>query len=131
MKKKTTRKNLVKRLDTVFSLYIRLREADNEMVKCFTCEKVSHYKKNMQCGHFQSRAKYSTRWDPNNCQVQCYGCNVMQQCRQYQFGLNLEQKYGKGTAEKLLIKSQKTVKYSNEDLQEMILYYNNLVNQLI
>jgi hypothetical protein len=55
----------------------------------------------------------------------------MQQGRQYQFGLNLEQKYGKGTAEKLLIKSQKTVKYSNEDLQEMILYYNNLVNQLI
>jgi hypothetical protein len=33
MKKKTTRKNLVKRLDTVFSLSIRLRDADNEMVK--------------------------------------------------------------------------------------------------
>ena len=129
--KKKTRKNIVKRLDTLFSLYIRLRESDNEMVKCFTCGKVSHYKKNMQCGHFQSRSAYSTRWDITNCQVQCYGCNVMQQGRQYQFGLNLEKKYGEGTAEKLLIKSKQTVKYSNEDLQELIQYYNNLVNQLL
>jgi len=120
--RKKTRKNIVKRLDTLFSLYIRLRESDNEMVKCFTCGKVSHYKKNMQCGHFQSRSAYSTRWDITNCQVQCYGCNVMQQGRQYQFGLNLEKKYGEGTAEKLLIKSKQTVKYSNEDLQELIQY---------
>ena len=131
MKKKTLRKNLVKRLDQVFSLYIRLRDSNNQMVKCFTCEKVSHYRKNMQCGHFQSRAKYSTRWDPNNCEVQCYGCNVMQQGKQYQFGLNLDKKYGDGTAQKLLIKSQKTVKFSDHDLQEMIKYYNHLVNQLI
>ena len=101
------------------------------MVECFTCGKISHYKKNMQCGHFQSRSSYSTRWDPTNCQVQCYGCNVMQQGRQYVFGLNLEKKYGNGVAEDLLIKSKQTVKYSNEDLKEMILYYNNLVNQLL
>mgnify|MGYP000008572509 FL=1 len=129
--KKISRKNLVKRLDTVFSLYIILREADNEMVECFTCGKISHYKKNMQCGHFQSRGAYSTRWDPTKCQVQCYGCNVMQQGRQYQFGLNLEKKYGEGVAEKLLIKSKQTVKYSNDDLKEMILYYNNLLTQYL
>ena len=129
--RKKSRKNLVKRLDQVFSLYIRLREADNEMVKCFTCDKVSHYKKHMQCGHFQSRKKYSTRWDATNCQVQCYGCNVMQQGRQYQFGLNLDKKYGEGTAEKLLIKSHKTIKYTNEDLEELIIFYNNLLNQYL
>ena len=55
----------------------------------------------------------------------------MQQGRQYVFGLNLEKKYGDGVAEDLLIKSKQTVKYSNEDLKEMILYYNNLVNQLL
>ena len=55
----------------------------------------------------------------------------MQQGRQYQFGLNLEKKYGEGVAEELLIKSKKTIKYSNEDLESMILYYNNLVNQLL
>ena len=55
----------------------------------------------------------------------------MQQGRQYQFGLNLEKKYGEGVAEKLLIKSKQTVKYSYDDLKEMILYYNNLVNQYL
>ena len=128
-----SRSKVVKRLDTVFSEYIRLRNADNNgNVTCFTCGKVDYWKgKGMQCGHFQSRRHYSTRWDETNCQVQCYGCNVMQQGRQYQFGLNLEKKYGIGVAEKLLIKSKQTVKYSNDDLKEMILYYNNLVNQYL
>ena len=40
-----SRKSIVKRLDTVFSLYIRLRYSDNEMVECFTCGKQSHFKK--------------------------------------------------------------------------------------
>jgi len=49
---------------------------------------------------------------------------------QYKFGLKLEDLFGKGIAEELLIKSRTTVKYSNDDLEAMILYYNNLVNQL-
>tara|TARA_R100001369_G_scaffold23515_1_gene43217 strand:+ start:2218 stop:2607 length:390 start_codon:yes stop_codon:yes gene_type:complete len=125
-----SRKNIVKRLDTVFSLYIRLKDSEDEMVKCFTCNKVSHYKKNMQCGHFQSRKSYSTRWDVTNCAVQCYGCNVMQQGRQYEFALNLIQKYGKQIVDDLIIKSKQIVKYSNDDLESMIIYYNNLLNKL-
>lgn len=126
--KKKSRKNIVKRLDTVFSLYIRLREAENEIVECFTCSKKSHFKKGMQCGHFQSRKNYSTRWDPDNCRVQCYVCNVMKYGEQYKFGLKLDKLFGKGTAESLLIKSKKTVKYSDDDLETLITYYNNLLN---
>ena len=47
---------------------------------------------------------------------------------QYKFGLKLEDLFGKGIAEDLLQKSRTTVKYSNEDLESMILYYNNLLN---
>ena len=43
----------------------------------------------------------------------------------------LEKKYGEGVAEELLIKSKQTVKYSNDDLQELILYYNNLLKQYL
>ena len=128
--KKKSRKSIVKRLDTVFSLYIRLRYANNEMVECYTCGKVSHFKKGMQCGHFQSRKSYSTRWDIDNCMVQCYGCNVMKYGEQYKFGLKLDKEFGEGTAEKLLIKSKKIVKYSNDDLESLITYYNNLLNEL-
>ena len=128
--KKKSRKSIVKRLDTVFSLYIRLRYANNEMVECYTCGKISHFKKGMQCGHFQSRKSYATRWDLDNCKVQCYGCNVMKYGEQYKFGLKLDKEFGVGTAEKLLIKSKKIVKYSNDDLESLITYYNNLLNEL-
>lgn len=127
---KKSRKSIVKRLDTVFSLYIRLREANNEMVQCYTCDKISHYKKGMQCGHFQSRKNYATRWDVDNCKVQCYACNVMRYGEQYKFGLKLDKECGKGTAEELLIKSKTTVKYSNDDLESLITYYNGLLNIL-
>ena len=57
MPSKLSRSKIVKKkLDTIFSQYIRLKDADhNGDVTCFTCGKVSHYKSGMQCGHFQSR----------------------------------------------------------------------------
>ena len=84
---KISRKGLVKKLDTIFSIFIRLRKA-NELgeVSCYTCGKKDHYKK-MQCGHFMSRKHYSTRWEELNCQVQCYSCNVMRYGEQYKYGL--------------------------------------------
>ena len=45
MAKKKTISQLKKELDKIFSLYIRLRDATPEgLVKCFTCDKISHYK---------------------------------------------------------------------------------------
>ena len=73
MAKKLTRTKLVKKLDTIFSQYIRKVNSDNEISTCFTCGKQDHWKK-LQNGHFQSRRHYSTRWDETNCQVQCAGC---------------------------------------------------------
>ena len=77
MAKKLTRSKLVKKLDAVFSQYIRLKDADEfGNATCFTCGKVDHWKK-LQNGHFQSRKHYATRWDEMNCQVQCVsGCNM-------------------------------------------------------
>lgn len=129
--KKKSRKSIIKRLDTVFSLYIRLKDSNNEIVECYTCGKTAHFQDGMQCGHFQSRKFYATRWDVDNCKVQCISCNVFKYGEQYKFGIKLDSEYGKGTAEKLSIKSKKIIKYSNEDLIEMIENYNNLVNQLI
>jgi len=39
---------LKKELDTIFSIFIRLRESTNEgIVQCFTCSRISHY--NQEC----------------------------------------------------------------------------------
>ena len=127
-KKKLSRSNIIKKLDLLFSLYIRLRDAKNEMVECFTCGKVAHYKDNMQCGHFQGRKHYSTRWDTMNCQVQCKSCNVFKYGEQFIFGQRLDAKYGEGTADKLQQKARKMVKLSTNDLEMLINKYKDLTN---
>jgi len=127
-----TRSKVVKKLDAVFSEYIRLRNADkNGNVTCFTCGKVEYWKrKGMQAGHFQSRKHYATRWDEINVQVQCSGCNVFKYGEQYKFALNLDKKFGDGTAEELFIKAKEIVKFSTKELETLITYYKDQVNLL-
>ena len=105
---------LKKELDKWFSLYIRLRDATNQgMVECFTCGKIAHYKKGgMQNGHFQSRSFLATRFDEENCQPQCVGCNMFKQGEQYKFAINLDAKYGEGKAEELEILAKSVVKFT-------------------
>jgi hypothetical protein len=125
MIKKPTRKSLVIKLDTIFSQYIRRKDAINEIAECITCNKKDHYKK-LQCGHFMSRRHYSTRWLETNVGVQCYGCNITNQGQQYRFSQYL----GDKLAEEMYIKSHKTVKFADVDLIDMIEYYTNKVNEL-
>lgn len=127
--KKLTRSKLIKKLDKVFSLYIRLRFAKNEIAQCFTCGKKDHYKR-LQCGHFQSRKYYSTRWDEINCQVQCAGCNVFRYGEQFIFGKNLDLEYGLGCSESLYYKAKQITKYTTLDIEELINKYNSLIKEL-
>ena len=121
---------LKKELDTIFSLYIRLRESEEGLVQCFTCNKVSHYKSGMQNGHFQSRKHLTTRWDEENCQVQCVGCNMFKAGEQYKFAINLDAKYGEGKAEELQFLSKTIMKVSRIDYEEKISYYKEAVDKL-
>jgi hypothetical protein len=130
MPKKPTRSKLIKTADKVFSEYIRRRNANSlGMSECFTCGKIDHWK-NLQCGHFQSRKHYATRWDEKNCQVQCAGCNVFRYGEQYKFGLYLDKKYANNMSEKLMNKAKKTVKFSNYDIQEIIDHYKLEISKL-
>ena len=129
-RKKQSRSKLVKKLDAIFSQYIRLKDAVNGYAVCFTCGKKDHWKK-LQNGHFQSRKHYATRWDEQNCQVQCAGCNVFKYGEQYVFGKNLDEKYYAGISDELYIKAKQVVKFSNYEIDEMINKYKNLVNDLI
>lgn len=128
-KKKLTRSKLVKKLDTVFSQYIRIKNSVDEKATCFTCGKEDHWKK-LQNGHFQSRKHYSTRWDEINCQVQCAGCNVFKYGEQYKFAINLDAKYGEGTARRLHIKSQQIIKIADFELEDMIKTYKTFVDSM-
>lgn len=124
--KKPLRKNLIKELDIVFSQFIRLRYAKNEIAECVTCGKKDHWKK-LQNGHFMSRSNYSTRWNEDNCQVQCMGCNVFKQGEQYKYSLYL----GNNLSEELYIKSKQIVKFADVELIDIIDYYKQKVNILL
>lgn len=128
-KRKISRKNLVKKLDTVFSIFIRQRNAIDEIAECVTCGKKDHWKK-LQNGHFMSRKHLITRWDEDNCQVQCAGCNVFRYGEQYKYSVWLDATFGKGTAENLSIKSRGTLKISDFELIDMIEVYKKKIDLL-
>ena len=125
MAKKVTRTSLIKKLDTVFSIYIRRRYAVNDIAECVTCGKKDNWKK-LQCGHWASRRHYSTRWDETNCHVQCMSCNVFKAGEIYLYTKYLCSQYGDNFPEELYAKSQQMRKFDDVELQDMIEHYTQL-----
>ena len=121
---------LKKDLDKWFSLYIRLRDADDlGVTMCFTSGRYYHYK-NIHAGHFMSRRCLSTRWCEINVQPQSAADNLFGQGEQYKFSLRLDNKYGEGTAEELQYKARQIQKFSRVDYEEKISYYKEAVKNL-
>lgn len=124
--KKPTRTKLVKKLDVVFSKYIRLSNSDkNGYCTCVTCGN-KFYWKEIQAGHFMSRKHYSTRWDENNVKPQCVACNVYRAGEQYKFSLYL----GNNLSEELYIKSKEIRKFTSLELEEMYNDFNERLKDL-
>ena len=95
------RSTLVKKLDKVFSQFIRQRDANSKGIcTCATCSKQLPIKE-IHCGHFMSRRSMATRWHPLNCASQCPSCNTFNQGRQYEFSKYIDKRFGEGTAEML------------------------------
>ena len=110
MAKKLTRSKLVKKLDNIFSQYIRLSSSKNGNCTCVTCGKVGDWKNGgIQAGHFMSRKHYATRWNEDNVKPQCIGCNMFKAGEQYKFSLYL----GGELSEELLQKSREVVKFAD------------------
>ena len=125
MPRKPSRKNLIKRLDTIFSKYIRLRDSDPEgYCRCSTCGEVHHWTK-IQAGHFISRKHYATRWDEENVHAQCVACNVFRYGEQYKFSLYI----GENLSKELYDKSRLIVKFTDVEIKEMIDDYNDRIKQ--
>lgn len=98
---KLTDAQLTKKLDKLFSLYIRQRDSDEDGYgNCATCGKNGHYKE-MDCGHFIPRGYHSLRWDERNSVLQCAKCNRYRAGEQYLMAQYIDNKYGKGTADLL------------------------------
>ena len=126
MPRKLSRKKLIEKLDSIFSKYIRLRDADKEgYCRCVTCGQKYHWKK-IQAGHFISRKHYSVRWNEENVHAQCVACNVFRSGEQYKYSLFL----GNEISLDLLNKSRKMVKFADYELEDMIKLYKEKIDSL-
>ena len=118
--KKPSVSKLKKKADALYSLYVRLRDSSPDgLCECITCFEKKPIK-SMQAGHFMSRRFNSTRYEEENCNAQCYRCNVAFNGEQYKYGLNVDLKYGTGTAKKLMKMSAVPHQFTTEELQQII-----------
>jgi len=121
---------LKKELDKWFSLYIRLRGADdNGNNQCCTCGTIDNWKK-LQCGHFVSRKHLATRFHEMNCFPQCVSCNIFKYGEQWKFGQFLDRNLGEGVSEELVILEYTSCKISRIDYKKKITYYKSVVNKI-
>lgn len=122
--------NLVKKLDRLFSLYIRLRDAmPNGYVRCISCGKIKTFD-DVDCGHFYSRTHMSTRFDEDNCNAECKFCNRFSADHLIAYQTNLIRKIGISRFEKLGLKAKSTCHWLDSELEDRIKYYSQKVNEL-
>ena len=121
-----------KRLDDVFSQYIRLKYAmSNGMCTCISCDTIKPWNKGIQNGHYMSRRYTSTRFDENNCRPQCVSCNIFNQGNAQMFRRGLIAQIGEEMVDLVEYRAKKeTTHYSDFEYKELIKYYTALVNKL-
>jgi len=109
-KKLSKRRRLVKKLDQMFSLYIRERD-----LYCVSCG--TDYR--LQCGHLFSRVFYATRWDEDNACAQCSGCNMRHEFDPMVFPEKYKELYSPEKFDEVYIRSKSQRKIKDDELEEM------------
>ena len=118
MKKKRSLKGLRKEAERVCHAYICKRDK----YICFTCGK-----QGSQAGHFcHSRLDF----DERNLHCQCVRCNHFLRGNLGVYAIEIEKRYGIGTAEKIILESHTTSnKYNRTELEGFLEKYTRLLNE--
>jgi hypothetical protein len=118
---------LIKKLDKVFSVYIRQRGMDeNGINTCITCGSKHHWKE-LDAGHWLKRVKMNVRFDEINVQPQCRRDNWIGQGEDVKFRAALVKKYGEEAVLLLEYRGKLTKKWSRFELELLIEKYKKLV----
>lgn len=129
-KRQTNQATLVKKLDKVFSQYIRLRDSDiNGMFRCISCGKIKPFGQ-ADAGHFHSRRHMATRFDEDNVSAECRACNRFSADHLIGYRENLIKKIGTQRFQLLEVKAHSIKKWSCFELEQLIKYYTVLVKKL-
>lgn len=122
-KRKPSESTLKDKLDRVFSVYIRLRDANNDgYIRCISCGKIVHWKES-DCGHFVNRSHMGTRFSERNCNAQCRKCNRFDEGNNIGYTRGLIKKHGIKVINDLEVKKHTFSKMSEFDYEISIDYY--------
>lgn len=115
--------NLIKKLDKVFSAYIRLRDTmPGGYFKCISCGQIKPFEQ-ADCGHFFSRKNMSVRFDEDDCHAECRGCNRFSSDHLIAYQANLIRRIGMQRFELLSAKAHQAKHWSDFELEAMIKHY--------
>lgn len=133
MPKKIKRKSyavLKRKLDKTFSTYFRLSNAGSGgLCVCYTCGAKKHWKE-LQTGHYNERHHLNTRWDEENCRIQCFMCNCILHGNYKVFTRKLTKELGEDGLTALELRGALRIKLSSSDLEEKIRHYQELIDNI-
>ncbi len=128
--KTKSQQTLIRKLDKVFALYIRLRDAmPNGYVRCISCGQIKRFK-DVDCGHFHSRIHMATRFDEDNCHGECAFCNRFRSDHLIDYQRNLIRLIGQSRFDLLNVKAHSAKHYLSCELEDMIKHYTQEVKRL-
>jgi len=125
-KKKTPSvSKLKKKLDTIFSRFVRIRDKG----QCYTCPTKKEIKF-MDAGHYILRQHNMTRFDERNVHCQCKYCNMYNAGSMNSYAIHLIKDYGIEILDELEILERQVKQWKPAELQEKIIYYKEKVKEM-
>ena len=122
MKKQKTKTQLRKKLDEVFSKYIREKYSKDGYLHCYCCARRISTKE-AQCMHYVGRANLATRWDEENARAGCVSCNVFRNGNYPAYTAHLLEDIGASKLKKLIAKGKSIRQWTSKQLEEEIKKY--------
>lgn len=130
-KKKDNAKKPDEKLWPVFSLFIRLRDSnENGYVKCITCG-AWRYFRDGDCGHGVGRQHMGTKYDETNNHFQCKPCNGPGEGRKDVYKEEVNKRYGASHWDMLHIKAKSPCKWGRFEFEMMTLHYMEEIKKLL
>ena len=114
----------------MFSMFIRLRDADeNGICRCFTCGAFRHWKK-IDCGHGVPRQYASTKYHEQNNHAQCKNCNGFEGGMREIYKQKMNEKYGIHAWDFMVLRSREVCKRGPFERSVLYQYYKTQVEKL-
>ena len=124
---KSPKQAAVKRLDTVFKKWIRLRDCPDGWGVCCSCGKRMAFE-DSDGGHFINCRWMPTRWREDNVHAQCRSCNRFDEGNAVGYALFMIEKYGKAHVEYLRGLKSEPALFTLSEIELMIADYRKRLN---